>query len=80
MKEHGEEIEQARGASEAKEEKPNKRGETAQQQIRKAKKVTRRRFSAEDKVGMVMEECAGKSRCRCCAGGWACRRRCIIGG
>ncbi len=60
MKEHGEEIEQARGASEAKHEKPKKRGETAQQQIRKAKKVTRRRFSAEDKIGIVMEGMRGE--------------------
>ena len=60
MKEHSEEIEQGRGGSEAREEKPKKRGETAQQQIRKAKKVTRRRFSAEDKIGIVMEGMRGE--------------------
>ena len=60
MKEHSEEIEQGRGASEAKEEKPKKRGETPQQQIRKAKKVTRRGFSAEDKIGIVMEGMRGE--------------------
>jgi transposase len=32
-----------------------KRGETPPQQIRKAKKATRRRFSAEEKIRIVME-------------------------
>ena len=59
MKEHNEEIEQARGASEAKQERAKRRGETAQQQLRKAQQVTRRRFSAEDKIGIVMEGMRG---------------------
>ena len=60
MKEHNEEIEQARGASEAKQERAKRRGETAQQQLRKAQQVTRRRFSAEDKIGIVMEGMRGE--------------------
>ena len=80
MKEHSEAMEQAGSTSETKQEKRQKRGETPQQQIRKAKKVTRRRFSAADKIGIIMEGCTGKSRCQCCVGGWGCRRRCIIGG
>ena len=51
MKEQSENIEQAGSASEAKQEKRQKRGETPRQQIHKAKKVTPRRFSAEDKIG-----------------------------
>ncbi len=35
--------------------KKEKRGETPPQQIRKAKKATRRRFSAEQKIRVVME-------------------------
>ena len=60
MKEHSEAIEQAGSASAAKQERRQKRGETAQQQIRKAKKVTRRRFSAEDKIGIIMEGMQGE--------------------
>ena len=60
MKEQSEDIGQAGSASEAKQEKRQKRGETAQQQIRKAKKVTRRRFSAEDKIGIIMEGMHGE--------------------
>jgi transposase len=37
-----------------------KRGETPRQQIRKAKKATRRRFSAEDKIRIVMEGIRGE--------------------
>ncbi len=55
MKEQSEAIEQAGSASEAEQEKRQKRGETPQQPIRKAKKVTRRRFSTEDKIGIIME-------------------------
>jgi transposase len=36
------------------------RGETPRQQIRKAKKVTRRRFSAEEKIRVVMEGMRGE--------------------
>ena len=60
MKEQSEAIEQAGSASAAKQEKRQKRGETPQQQIRKAKKVTRRRFSAEDKIGIIMEGMHGE--------------------
>jgi len=60
MKEQSEAIEQADSASETKQERRQKRGETAQQQIRKAKKVTRRRFSAEDKIGIIMEGMHGE--------------------
>ena len=37
-----------------------KRGETPRQQIRRAKKVTRRRFGAEDKIRVVMEGIRGE--------------------
>jgi len=37
-----------------------KRGERPRQQIRKAKKVTRRRFSAEEKIRIVMEGIRGE--------------------
>jgi transposase len=37
-----------------------KQGETPRQQIRKAKKATRRRFSAEDKIRIVMEGIRGE--------------------
>ena len=37
-----------------------KRGETPRQQIRRAKVVTRRRFSAEDKIRVVMEGIRGE--------------------
>jgi len=60
MKEQSEAIEQAGSASEAKQEKRQKRGAPPQQQIRKAKEVTRRRFSAEDKIGIVMEGMRGE--------------------
>jgi len=60
MKEHSEEIEQAGSASEGKEQRAKQRGETPRQQIRKAKQVTRRRFSAEDKIGIVMEGMRGE--------------------
>lgn len=60
MKEQSEAIEQAGSGSEAQQEKRQKRGETPQQQIRKAKKVTRRRFSAEDKIGIIMEGMHGE--------------------
>ncbi len=60
MKEQSGAIEQAGSASEAKQEKGEKRGETPQQQIRKAKKLTRRRFSAEDKIGIIMEGMHGE--------------------
>jgi len=39
---------------------PSKQGETPRQQIRRAKKVTRRRFSAEDKIRIVMEGVRGE--------------------
>ena len=38
---------------------PSKQGETPRQQIRRAKKLTRRRFSAEDKIRIVMEGIRG---------------------
>ena len=60
MKEQSEAIEQAGSASAAKQEKRQKRGETPQQHIRKAKKVTRQRFSAEDKIGIIMEGMHGE--------------------
>jgi hypothetical protein len=37
-----------------------KRGERPRQQIRKAKKATRRRFSAEEKIRIVMEGIRGE--------------------
>ena len=37
-----------------------RRGETPRQQIRKAKKATRRRFSAEEKIRVVMEGIRGE--------------------
>jgi len=37
-----------------------KRGERPRQQIRRAKKVTRRRFSVEDKIRIVMEGIRGE--------------------
>ena len=51
-----------RGSGEAKtpEAPKQKRGERPRQQIRKAKKVTRRRFSAEDKIRIVMEGIRGE--------------------
>jgi transposase len=39
---------------------PSKQGETPRQQIRRAKKLTRRRFSAEDKIRIVMEGVRGE--------------------
>jgi len=39
---------------------PPRQGETPRQQIRRAKKVTRRRFSAEDKIRIVMEGVRGE--------------------
>lgn len=39
---------------------PKREGETPRQQIRKAKQVTRRRFSAEDKVRIVLEGMRGE--------------------
>ena len=39
---------------------PQKRGETPRQQIRRAKKAARRRFSAEDKIRVVMEGIRGE--------------------
>jgi transposase len=39
---------------------PKRQGETPRQQIRKAKQVTRRRFSAEDKVRIVLEGMRGE--------------------
>ena len=39
---------------------PQKRGETPRQQIRRAKKAARRRFSAEEKIRVVMEGIRGE--------------------
>ena len=39
---------------------PRRRGETPRQQIRKAKRATRRRFSAEEKIRIVMEGIRGE--------------------
>ena len=39
---------------------PPKQGETPRQQIRRARKLTRRRFSAEDKIRIVMEGMRGE--------------------
>ena len=39
---------------------PQKQGETPRQQIRRAKKLIRRRFSAEDKIRIVMEGIRGE--------------------
>ena len=39
---------------------PSKQGETPRQQIRRAKKLTRRRFSAEDEIRVVMEGIGGE--------------------
>ena len=47
---------QAQGESAPK----KKRGETPRQQLRKAKKATRRRFSAEEKIRIVMEGIRGE--------------------
>lgn len=60
MKEQSEDMEQAGSASAAKQKQGQKRGETARQQIRKAKKLTRRRFSAEDKIGIIKEGMRGE--------------------
>jgi transposase len=39
---------------------PKREGETPRRQIRRAKQVTRRRFSAEDKIRIVMEGIRGE--------------------
>jgi transposase len=39
---------------------PSKQGETPRQQIRRAKKMSRRRFSAEEKIRIVMEGIRGE--------------------
>jgi transposase len=39
---------------------PKRQGETPRRQIRRAKQVTRRRFSAEDKIRIVMEGIRGE--------------------
>jgi len=39
---------------------PRRQGESPRQQIRKAKAVTRRKFSAEEKIRMVMEGIRGE--------------------
>ena len=39
---------------------PQKRGETPRQQIHRAKKAARRRFSAEDKIRVAMEGIRGE--------------------
>jgi len=39
---------------------PRRQGETPRQQIRKAKRVARRRFSAEEKIRIVMEGIRGE--------------------
>lgn len=39
---------------------PTKQGETPRQQIRRAKKITRRRFTAEEKIRIVMEGIRGE--------------------
>jgi len=41
-------------------ERPRRQGETPRQQIRKAKVVTRRRFTAEEKIRIVMEGIRGE--------------------
>jgi transposase len=58
-----EEWEEASGAGEPPElaaAPPKRQGETPRQQIRKARQVTRRRFSAEDKIRIVMEGIRGE--------------------
>ena len=39
---------------------PKKRGETPRQQVRRAKQTSRRRFSAEEKIRIVMEGIRGE--------------------
>jgi len=51
--------EQQEATAEAAEPVREKRGETPRQQIRKAKATKRRRFSAEDKIRIVMEGIRG---------------------
>jgi len=51
--------EQARGLVRKRERRP-RAGERPRQQVRKAKAATRRRFSAEEKIRIVMEEMRGE--------------------
>jgi transposase len=55
MKAQPEEVKGSQEQSEPEGATKKRRGETPPQQIRKAKKSTRRRFSAEDKIRIVME-------------------------
>lgn len=55
MEAQPEQTKDSQEQSEAGEATKKKRGETPPQQIRKAKKATRRRFSAEEKIRIVME-------------------------
>jgi len=52
--------EQAEAGAEATATPPKRQGETPRRQIRKAKQATRRRFSAEDKIRIVMEGIRGE--------------------
>jgi transposase len=51
---------QASGEAKTPEASAQKRGERPRQQIRRAKKVTRRRFSVEEKIRVVMEGIRGE--------------------
>lgn len=51
---------QASGEAKTPEAATQKRGERPRQQIRRAKKVTRRRFSVEEKIRIVMEGIRGE--------------------
>ena len=55
MEAHPEQIKDSQEQSEPGGATKRRRGETPPQQIRKAKKATRRRFSAEEKLRIVME-------------------------
>ena len=59
---------QVSGEAKTPEAATQKRGEQPRQQIRKAKKVTRRRFSVEEKIRIVMEGSGAKSPYRSCVG------------
>jgi transposase len=61
VEERGAGQQQGSGETERLAEGPRqKRGERPRQQIRRAKKVTRRRFSAEEKIRIVMEGIRGE--------------------
>jgi len=60
VEERGAGEQQGSGEGETSQGARQKRGERPRQQIRRAKRVTRRRFSAEDKIRIVMEGIRGE--------------------